>query len=144
MKQAPFTTEPAVLVLIIFLCLQACSEKADPPGPQDFQLNLNRPEIYEHEVSVNGGVVVPVDTIRWDWGDGTVSKHQFFPASHVYEQPGTYTITVTVFDRYGTTARKTVTAVVPPVAPESDEGPHEQPDVGKHEKGKADKIDTVQ
>lgn len=78
----------------------------------DFQLNLNNPEVDEREVSVNGGVAAPVDRIQWDWGDGQIDSHRFFPANHTYKDPGQYNITVTVFNNKGETATKSVTVVI--------------------------------
>lgn len=75
----------------------------------DFQLNLNMPEIDGKSVTVNGGVVAPVERIQWDWGDGQIDKHGFFPATHIYKNPGTYTVTVTVFDARNTSSIKSVT-----------------------------------
>ena len=85
-----------------------CTEERDANHTIDFQLNLNLPEVMEKEVSVNGGVVVPVDRIQWDWGDGQMDKHHFFPAQHLYNEPGQYRITVTAFDIRGRTAVKAV------------------------------------
>jgi hypothetical protein len=88
-----------------------CSDKQGPP---DFQLNLNPPQIEGKIVTINGGVIAPVERIQWDWGDGTIDRHLFFPASHTYNTPGQYTITVTVVDGRNYSASKTVTADIKP------------------------------
>jgi len=97
-----------VALAVSGICCGGCSGSRDA----DHRLNLNRPVVSGREVSVNGGVVAPVRRIQWDWGDGQRDSHRFFPAAHTYEVPGTYTITVTVFDRQGRTSKKSVTAVV--------------------------------
>lgn len=43
-----------------------------------------------------------ITAVRFDWGDGTVvSGGAGFSAMQVYQAPGTYTVTLTVFDNYG-------------------------------------------
>ncbi len=74
----------------------------------DFQLSLNNPEIQGKQVTVNGGVVAPIERIQWEWGDGQVDTHHFFPASHSYAKPGRYEIKVTVFDNKNRSASKSV------------------------------------
>lgn len=88
-----------------------CSDKNSPP---DFQLNLNMPQIEGLTVTVNGGVVTPVVRIQWNWGDGSVDHHLYFPATHTYARPGRYTITVTVFDDKNHSASKSITADIQP------------------------------
>jgi hypothetical protein len=54
----------------------------------------------------------PIDRIQWDWGDGQTDKHHFFPASHEYTKPGSYQITVTVFDANNQSTSKTVSVEI--------------------------------
>ena len=99
---------------VVCFCAAAGAGCADPAGPPDFQLNLSPPEIAGATVTVNGGVVAPVVRIQWDWGDGTVDRHLYFPATHTYAAAGRYTVTVTVFDAENNSAAQSVTVDVSP------------------------------
>ena len=67
-----------------------------PGGPK---LTLSTPEVRAGGVVFVDGSVSPyapdltVTRIIWDWGDGTTSE-SWFPATHTYTTPGTYTITI--------------------------------------------------
>ncbi len=47
---------------------------------------------------------------EWDLGDGTTET--FLTTTHVYNEPGTYTVTLTVKDRVGNSAKDTVLITV--------------------------------
>jgi len=47
---------------------------------------------------------------EWDFGDGVTVD--FMGATHVYDEPGTYTVTLTVIDRVGNDAKDTVLVTV--------------------------------
>ena len=102
----------AFICIALALFCSGCAGEKDTPDVIDFKLNLNNPEVEENEVTVNGGVAVPIERIQWDWGDGQVDQHHFFPASHTYSKPGRYKITVTVFNSENKTATRSVTAVI--------------------------------
>jgi hypothetical protein len=93
-------------VLLAVLLYAGCTGES---GFVDFQFNLNQPQIKGREVTINGGVVMPVERIQWEWGDGQMEKHHFFPFSHTYKNPGTYEIRITVFDSKNQSATRTVT-----------------------------------
>ena len=95
-------------VMLVLFCA-GCTSKKETNEVIGFRLHLSTPEIFEREVVVNGGVVAPVERIQWEWGDGKTDTHHFFPASHIYDKPGRYKITVTVFDSKNRTAMKSVT-----------------------------------
>jgi len=98
------------LILIFFiLALMSCGGDS---GFVDFQLNLNTPEVQGRQVTVNGGVMAQVERIQWEWGDGQIDQHHFFPASHSYAAPGTYEIKVTVFDNRNRHATRSVTVEI--------------------------------
>ncbi len=58
------------------------------------------------ESSDNVGIVY----YEWDFGDGVTET--FLGATHVYDEPGTYTVTLTVKDRVGNDAKDTVLITV--------------------------------
>ncbi len=98
---------PGLCLCAAFL-LGCVGEMQDP----SVQLHLAPPEIKGSTVSVNGGVVSPVERIQWEWGDGQADRHLFFPARHTYARPGSYEITVTAFTQNNTTASKSVSVEV--------------------------------
>jgi uncharacterized repeat protein (TIGR01451 family) len=51
---------------------------------------------FEDATTSDGG---PITAWKWDFGDGTLSSGE--PATHVYTQTGTYTVTMTVTDTCG-------------------------------------------
>jgi PKD domain len=63
-------------------------------------LELWPPTVSGLTATINGIVIVPpkaaLTGIDWNWGDGTVASGcEYFPQSHTYAAPGTYTVTVT-------------------------------------------------
>jgi hypothetical protein len=79
-------------------------------------LTLYDPQIAGLTVSINGTTApgykdAKITRIHWDWGDGFSEDHSF-PASHTYRKPGTYTITVTVYQSDGLSTTKTLTLKV--------------------------------
>jgi DNA integrity scanning protein DisA with diadenylate cyclase activity len=65
-----------------------------------------------------GSVNVSIDTILWDWGDGTGTEYHHFPASHVYAVPGNYTISVSAIQSDGqSVTRSTNITLGEPAAP---------------------------
>ncbi len=97
------------LCLLLVLCAAGCSGEMQAPA---LQVHLSTPEISGKAVSVNGGVPVPLKRIQWDWGDEKVDKHLFFPASHTYKNPGSYSITVTVFGNNNASVSKSVSVEI--------------------------------
>lgn len=97
-----------IVCIMLVLFYAGCTGDQGTHDVADFRLNLSPPEVLEREVIVNGGVAVPVERIQWDWGDGQIDKHHFFPASHTYDKTGRYEIKVTVFDSKNRTATKSI------------------------------------
>jgi hypothetical protein len=96
----------------IILCSLLFAGCGGDSGFVDFQLTLNTPEVQGKKVTVNGGVMVQVERIQWEWGDGQMDKHRFFPATHTYAMPGKYEIKVTVFDNQNRYATRSVTVEI--------------------------------
>jgi hypothetical protein len=40
-------------------------------------------------------------SLKWDWGDGTITIGEGTPSTHIYTKPGDYTITMTLTDSEG-------------------------------------------
>jgi hypothetical protein len=83
--------------------------------PQPPELNFNA-VIDGLSVTVNGGTrpMTPgtaIIRIHWDWGDGYSEDH-WFPASHIYSQDGTYTVTVTSYQSNGLSTTKSIKVTV--------------------------------
>jgi PKD repeat protein len=96
----------------IILCSLLFAGCGGDSGFVDFQLTLNTPEVKGKQVTVNGGVMAQVEKIQWEWGDGQIDKHRFFPASHTYATPGKYEIKVTAFDNQNRYATRSVTVEI--------------------------------
>ncbi|MCX5856214.1 MAG: PKD domain-containing protein [Deltaproteobacteria bacterium] len=94
--------------LIYFILPAGCSKEKPAVEPCNIQLNLNAPELDGQNVTVNGGVIAPVKQIQWNWGDGTIDKHRYFPARHTYAGPGRYEIKTTAFSIKGCSEEKTL------------------------------------
>lgn len=62
--------------------------------------SLEPPRVKGHKVTVNGVVELPVQSIAWDWGDGTYDE-QWLPAKHKYEKPGVYRVRALTVDAQG-------------------------------------------
>jgi len=56
------------------------------------EIIFETPQIDGLSVTINGVATNNPSNILWNWGDGTSEQSQWFPASHVYAQAGTYTI----------------------------------------------------
>jgi hypothetical protein len=109
----------AVLILIylslaFLIILTGCTEEKQVSAKCDIdiKLNISKPELMANNVTINGGVVAPVKRIQWDWGDGRIEKHRYFPAKHSYEKPGQYDIKVTAFAGKGCSEEKSVTVEI--------------------------------
>lgn len=86
-----------VFVLILIFILPGCTKEQTTGEKCDLKLEVFTPEQKANTVSINGIVNAPVNRIQWDWGDGNVDKHLFFPGKHTYGNLGRYKITVTAF-----------------------------------------------
>jgi PKD repeat protein len=70
-------------------------------------VSLNAPAVSGLSVTINGGTSTAapgasITSISWDWGDSQTTT-SWFPATHSYASPGTYTVTVTSTDSDGNT-----------------------------------------
>jgi PKD repeat protein len=83
------------------------------PDPLRAQLNLDSTDIpatHRFEANALGGT--PPYTYHWDFGDGQEANVQ--NTRHTYENPGTYTATLTVTDATGQTASDSTEVIVSP------------------------------
>jgi PKD repeat protein len=83
------------------------------PEPLRAQLNLDSTDIpatHRFEANALGGT--PPYTYHWDFGDGQEANVQ--NTRHTYENPGTYTATLTVTDATGQTASDSTEVIVSP------------------------------
>jgi PKD repeat protein len=81
------------------------------PEPLRAQVNLDSTDIpatHRFEASADGGT--PPYTYHWDFGDGQEANVQ--NARHTYEDPGSYTVTLTVTDATGQTASDSTQVIV--------------------------------
>jgi hypothetical protein len=56
-------------------------------------------------------------SLKWDWGDGTITMGEGTPSTHIYTKPGDYTITMTLTDTegaIGTDTRQIKVLAIPP------------------------------
>jgi hypothetical protein len=86
------------------------------PEPLRAQLNLDSTDIpatYRFEADGHGGT--PPYTYHWDFGDGQEANVQ--NTRHTYENPGSYTATLTVTDATGQTVSDSTEVIVQPEAP---------------------------
>ncbi len=111
-KTKPYVYTVLIVLSVLHMGVAGCGNTPDEQAATAAELNVNTPEIFDLEVSVNGGITAPVTRIQWDWGDGTIDRHAYFPASHLYKKSGTYTITVTVFTAANRSLSKAVTVTV--------------------------------
>jgi PKD domain len=91
------------------------------PEPLRAQANLDSTDIpatYRFEADAHGGR--DPYSFHWDFGDGQEANVQ--NTRHTYENPGTYTATVTVTDATGQTASDSTQVIVQP-APTTTGGP---------------------
>jgi PKD repeat protein len=61
--------------------------------------------------AVPGASGLNITTIHWDWGDGTTEEH-WFPATHKYEESGTYRMNVTAYQSDGQNVTKSISVTV--------------------------------
>jgi len=83
------------------------------PEPLRAQVNLDSTDIpftHRFEASADGGT--PPYTYHWDFGDGQEANVQ--NTRHTYEDPGSYTATLTVTDSTGQTASDSTEVIVSP------------------------------
>jgi PKD repeat protein len=91
------------------------------PEPLRAQLNLDSTDIpFTHRFEANADGGTPPYTYHWDFGDGQDANVQ--NTRHTYDNPGTYTATLTVTDATGQTASDSTEVIVSPEPPPTTTG----------------------
>ena len=78
----------------------------------EFEIDINN-ETKETSFRYNNQSQSPSNqqVIQWDFGDGTILEG--FTPKHTYQEPGEYTVTVTITDETGNVTMKTFTVTIP-------------------------------
>jgi hypothetical protein len=116
MRRGWMVVSAVVLALVMALGLGARHAAAQPAPPT---ANAGGP--------YTGTVGVPIQfaggdstgfnlSFTWDFGDGTTATGVV--VTHTYTAPGTYTVVLTVVDRFGQQASDRTTATISPAAPQ--------------------------
>jgi PKD repeat protein len=79
-----------------------------PGAPSIFGLTVQFNGV---SLALPGSSMCSITSVSWNWGDGS-SSNSWFPATHTYASPGTYTITVTAHQSDGQTASASTTVQV--------------------------------
>jgi PKD repeat protein len=85
-------------------------------GGGDRAVNEGQPAFFDAGASMDN---VGVTTYEWDFGDGATSSEA--AVSHDYAAPGTYDVTLTVWDAAGNTNTVTMSVEVRAVSPKASE-----------------------
>jgi PKD repeat protein len=85
-------------------------------GGGDRTVDEDQPVFFDASASTDN---VAIDSFAWNFGDGNVSTDA--AVTHIYERPGTYTVTLTVTDTSGNVATSQMTATVREVSPTSND-----------------------
>jgi PKD repeat protein len=86
------------------------------PEPLRAQANLDSTDIpFTHRFEANADGGTPPYTYHWDFGDGQEANVQ--NTRHTYDNPGTYTATLTVTDSAGQNASDSTEVIVQPEPP---------------------------
>lgn len=116
MRRGWVVVSAVILALVVALGLGAHRAEAQPAPPT---AKAGGP--------YTGTVGVPIQfaggdstgfnlSFTWDFGDGTTATGVV--VTHTYTAPGTYTVTLTVVDRFGQQASDRTTATISPAAPQ--------------------------
>ena len=89
------TPLPTTPVPLVFIYRENATDAVNPPPLLIFDTPL-----IDNLTSTLYGIVEPgsanvtIVSLLWDWGDSQTMEYQWFPNSHLYRSPGTYTLSI--------------------------------------------------
>ncbi|MDH7557671.1 MAG: PKD domain-containing protein [Candidatus Bathyarchaeota archaeon] len=123
-KKVTFLSMRGILLLLLLLTIVFCltvyisQSNAQPPNSYpvaSFTYSPSRPQVNE-TVTFYANTSYDLDgyivSYYWNFGDDSYFQYYYPTVSHVYQSPGRYTVTLTVYDNTGLNGTHTETVVI--------------------------------